>query len=90
MPTYIKSFKYGRKDWLYWWCSEEYTKFVKKFKLSTDIPFDYSIDLKGDEAQSLYSYALRSKVELVITGTRLKSPLANINMNSRNSQGERR
>ncbi|MFO8023324.1 MAG: universal stress protein [Perlabentimonas sp.] len=61
---------------------KQYNKFVKKFKLNSDIPFDYSIDIKGDEAQSLYSYAVRGRVELVVTGTRLKSQLANIMMDS--------
>ena len=61
---------------------KQYKKFVKKYKLPDDIPFDYTVDVKGDEAQSLYNYAVRNKVDLVITGTRLKSQLANIIMDS--------
>ncbi|MFW5663708.1 MAG: universal stress protein [bacterium] len=62
--------------------SKQYNKFVKKYKLPADIPFDYTVDVKGDEAQSLYNYAVRNQVDLVITGTRLKSQLANIIMDS--------
>lgn len=61
---------------------KEYKKFVQKYKLPQSIDFDYSADLKGDEAQSLYNYALRNEVRLIITGTRLKSQLANVIMDS--------
>ncbi|TVQ13426.1 MAG: universal stress protein [Bacteroidetes bacterium] len=62
--------------------TKKYEKFVKKYKLPADIPFNYTVDVKGDEAQSLYNYAVRNQVDLVITGTRLKSQLANIIMDS--------
>ncbi len=62
--------------------NKQYSKFVKKYKLPDDIPFDYTVDVKGDEAQSLYNYAVRNQVDLLITGTRLKSQLANIIMDS--------
>ncbi len=61
---------------------KKYSKFVKKYSLPDSIPFDYSVDVKGDEAQSLYNYAVRNQVDLVVTGTRLKSHLANIIMDS--------
>ncbi len=61
---------------------KQFAKFTEKYKLPADIPFDYTVDLKGDEAQSLYNYAVRNHVDLVITGTRLKSQLANIIMDS--------
>lgn len=61
---------------------KQYNKFVKKYKLPKDIPFEYSVDLKGDEAQSLYNYAVRNRFDLVLTGTRLKSQLANVIMDS--------
>jgi len=62
--------------------NKQFNKFVKKYKLNTEIPFNFSINLKGDEAQSLYSFAVRNRVDLVITGTRLKSQLANVIMDS--------
>lgn len=62
--------------------TKKYEKFVKKYKLPADIPFNYTVDVKGDEAQSLYNYAVRNQVDLVITGTKLKSQLANIIMDS--------
>ena len=61
---------------------KQYNKFTKKYKLPKDTPFDYSVDLKGDEAQSLYNYAVRNRFDLVLTGTRLKSQLANVIMDS--------
>ena len=61
---------------------KQYNKFVKKYKLPAGIPFEYSVDLKGDEAQSLYNYAIKNRVDLLLTGTRLKSQLANVIMDS--------
>ncbi len=61
---------------------KQYNKFVKKYKLPKGIPFEYSVDLKGDEAQSLYNYAIKNRVDLLLTGTRLKSQLANVIMDS--------
>ncbi|MFP4288268.1 MAG: universal stress protein [Bacteroidales bacterium] len=61
---------------------KEFTRFLKKYKLPDDIPFSYSVDIKGNEAQSLYNYAIRNSIDLVVTGTRLKSELANVIMDS--------
>lgn len=61
---------------------KEYGKFLQKNKLPDDVPFSYSVDVKGNEAQSLYNYAIRNSIDLVITGTRLKSQLANVIMDS--------
>ncbi|MDD4226343.1 MAG: universal stress protein [Mariniphaga sp.] len=62
--------------------SKRYSKFLKKFKLPSDTPFQFSINVKGDEAQSIYSYAQKNKIDLVVTGTRVKSHLANLIMDS--------
>ena len=61
---------------------KQYNKFIKKYKLPQGVPFEFSVDLKGDEAQSIYNYAVRNRVDLVVTGTRLKSQLANVIMDS--------
>ena len=61
---------------------KKYEKFIKKYALPSDVSFDYSVDVKGDEAQSLYNYAVRNQVDLVVSGTKLKSQLANIIMDS--------
>lgn len=58
--------------------SKAFNKFVKKYKIPADIPFKYSLDVDGDEAQSLYKYAIKSGCDLVVTGSRIKSKLANI------------
>ena len=61
---------------------KQYSKFIRKFNLPKGIPFEYSVDLKGDEAQSLYNYAIKNRIDLLLTGTRLKSQLANVIMDS--------
>ncbi len=61
---------------------KKFAKFLKKYKLPDEIPFSFSVDVKGNEAQSLYNYAIRNSIDLVITGTKLKSQLANIIMDS--------
>ncbi len=62
--------------------NKEYEKFVKKNNLDKDVPFNYSVDMQGDEAQSLYNYAIKWGANLVITGSRIKSKLANIILDS--------
>lgn len=61
---------------------KQFAKFIRKFEIPDTIPFQYSVDLQGDEAQSLYNYAVKSKADLIVTGTRLRSQLANIIMDS--------
>ncbi|MFW5758514.1 MAG: hypothetical protein ACOCYO_07525, partial [Bacteroidota bacterium] len=61
---------------------KKFAKCLKKYKLPDEIPFSFSVDVKGNEAQSLYNYAIRNSIDLVITGTKLKSQLANIIMDS--------
>lgn len=61
---------------------KSYSKFLKKYKLPAETPFQFSINVKGDEAQSIYNYALKNKIDLVVVGTRVKSHLANLIMDS--------
>ncbi len=62
--------------------NKKYNAFLKKFELDSNIPINFSIDLKGDEAQVMYNYAIKHRFDMVITGTRLKSKLANVIMDS--------
>lgn len=62
--------------------SKEYKKFINKHKIDRDIPFNYSVDMRGDEAQSLYNHAIKWGADLVVTGSRIKSKLANIILDS--------
>jgi nucleotide-binding universal stress UspA family protein len=61
---------------------KKFAKFIKKYDIPDDVSFQYSVDLQGDEAQSLYNYAIKTGVDMIVTGTRLKSQLANIIMDS--------
>jgi nucleotide-binding universal stress UspA family protein len=58
--------------------NKEFNKFTKKYKIPEEIPFRYSLDVDGDEAQSLYKYAIKSHCDLLVTGSKIKSKLANI------------
>jgi nucleotide-binding universal stress UspA family protein len=61
---------------------KSFQKFREKYKISDEIPFEFSVNVKGNEAQAMYDYALKNKIDLVITGTRLKSHLANLILDS--------
>ncbi len=77
-PNKIKKLKKQLGEWV----EKEYHKFLKKEKLKADVPITYSMDLHGEEAQILYSQAIRNNVDLILIGTRLKSQLANIILDS--------
>ncbi len=57
---------------------KSYRKFIDKYKLSPDIPFYFSVNTLGDEAQAIYDYAKKNNIDLVISGTSLKSNLATL------------
>ncbi len=62
--------------------AKKLNKFKKKYQISEEIPFSYSVNLHGSEAESLYKHAIKSESDLILTGTKLKSQLANIIMDS--------
>lgn len=57
---------------------KSYLKFLSKYKVSDEIPFHFSVNAKGDEAQSIYDYAKKNNFDLVISGTSVKSSLATL------------
>jgi nucleotide-binding universal stress UspA family protein len=61
---------------------KQINKFRKRYKISEDIPFQYSVNLHGNEAESLYKYAVKSSIDLILTGTKQKSQIANIMLDS--------
>ena len=66
--------KYSRK---------EYAKFMKKMKLDPEkIPCTYSFDKENDEAQVLYNHALNNGADLILIGSRLKSELGDVVLDS--------
>ncbi len=62
--------------------NKEYDAFLKKYKIEDDVPCSYSMDLQGDEAQMLYSRAIKSETDLILTGSKIKSQLANVMLDS--------
>lgn len=62
--------KYSRK---------EYQKFMKRLKLDPEkIPCTYAFDREGDEAHMLYSHALTIGADLIMIGSKVKSELADV------------
>lgn len=77
-PNKIKKLKKQLGEWV----EKEYHKFLKKEKLDLGVPCTYSMDLHGEEAQILYNQAIRKGVDMLLIGTRIKSQLANIILDS--------
>ncbi len=61
---------------------KEYRAFLKKHKIEDDIPCSFSMDMQGDEAQMLYGHAVKSQADLILVGSKIKSQLANVILDS--------
>ncbi len=61
---------------------KEYAKFIKKLKVSDAPPCTFSIETQSEESELLYHYAIKNSFDLILTGTRIKSPLANLILDS--------
>lgn len=73
-PAEIRKLKKGLQDYV----QTEYRKFLKKNKIETSAPCDYSLDLHGEEAQILYDEAVKSGADMILAGSRIKSQLASV------------
>ena len=62
--------------------NKEYSKFLKKFKIDNPLPITSSLEIQADEPQLLYNHAIINNFDLILTGTRIKSPLANLILDS--------
>lgn len=60
----------------------EYEKFIKKLKIDDPPQISYSMEIHTDESQLLYHHAIKNNVDLILTGTKIKSPLANLILDS--------
>ncbi len=60
----------------------EYDKFTRKMKISDPPPLTYSLEIQADESQLLYNHAIKNSFDLIITGTKIKSPLASLILDS--------
>lgn len=61
---------------------KKYAKFIKKFQIQEAVGFSYSLDFQNDEARSLCAYAAQKEVDMIVTGTRLRTQLAHVIMDS--------
>jgi len=62
---------------------KEYLKFLKKYNLEKkDIACEHTLDLNNDEAQVLYHYAMQNGADLILIGSKVKSELADIILDS--------
>ncbi len=61
---------------------KEYSKFVTRMKVADPPPISYSLEIQSDESQLLYNHAIKNNFDLILTGTKIKSPLANLILDS--------
>ncbi|MFW6020085.1 MAG: universal stress protein [Bacteroidales bacterium] len=62
---------------------KEFKKFIKKNKLAaSDVPCSSDIDFENEEAQILYSKALTISADLIVLGTKIKSSMADVILES--------
>jgi len=57
---------------------KEYAKFIKKMKVEDAPPCSFSLQIQTEESQLLYNYAIKNSKDLILTGTKIKSPLADL------------
>ena len=63
--------------------NKEFQKFMKRFKYdASEIPFSYSLDVENEEAQILYNRALTVGADMILIGSKIKSELADIIIDS--------
>ncbi|MCF8218804.1 MAG: universal stress protein [Bacteroidales bacterium] len=68
---------------IYNYTQKEFKKFVKKNKLAAnDIPCTSALDFENEEAQILYSKALTISADLIVLGTKIKSSMADVILES--------
>ena len=62
---------------------KEFQKFLKRFDIDgKDIPFSNSLDTENNEANILYRQALSTGADIIIIGSKIKSELADIIIDS--------
>lgn len=57
---------------------KEYEKFIKRMNIADAPDCSYSLQIQTEESQLLYNYAINKGVDIILTGTRMKSPLAGL------------
>ena len=63
--------------------NKEFQKFIKRLKPGDEqIPFSFSLDVENEEAQILYNRALTIGADMILIGSKIKSELADIIVDS--------
>lgn len=63
--------------------NKEFQKFMKRFKYdANEVPFSFSLDVENEEAQILYNRALAVGADMILIGSKIKSELADIIVDS--------
>jgi nucleotide-binding universal stress UspA family protein len=63
--------------------NKEFQKFMKRFRYNAgEVPFSYSLDIENEEAQLLYNRALAVGADMIVIGSKIKSELADIIVDS--------
>ena len=77
-PAEVQKLKKRLSDYV----QSTYKAFLKKHKLDQEVPCTFSMDLHGEEAQILYSQAVKTDADLILVGSKIKSQLANVMLDS--------
>ena len=77
-PAEVQKLKKQLGDYV----QSSYKAFLKKHKLDQKVPCTFSMDLHGEEAQILYSQAIKTGADLILVGSKIKSQLANVMLDS--------
>jgi len=77
-PAEVQRLKKRLSDYV----QSSYKDFLKKHKLKPGVPCTFSMDLHGEEAQIIYSQAVKTGADLILVGSKIKSQLANVILDS--------
>lgn len=77
-PAEVQKLKRQLSDYV----QSAYKTFLKKQKLDQKVPCTFSMDLHGEEAQILYNQAIKTGADLILVGSKIKSQLANVMLDS--------
>ncbi len=62
--------------------AKEFARFKKRMRIDEDFPFTTSIDFENEEANILYSRAVTIGADMIVIGSRIKSSMADVIMES--------
>lgn len=72
-PGNVKDMKGRLREYV----GKEYSKFLEKEDIKDAPPCSYSMELQDDEGKLINNYAFKNDVDMIVTASKYKSPLAN-------------